>query len=137
MRTVTRVLVTGDPLWTCRALALTILRRLVARYGDGITIVHSGNPGVPTSFGVGCRELGIRAEMPPLDWSRGTGYLARNERLIAAGADLCIVVHRSLATCEPTKDCASQAIAAGFPTYLIETDRAYPIRLHAGNWRLA
>ncbi len=137
MRTVTRILVTGDPLWTCRALALTILRRLVTRYGDGITIFHSGNPGVPSSFGLGCRQLGIKAEMPSVDWYAGMGSIARNERMIAAGADLCIVVHRSLATCEPTKDCARQAIAAGIPTYLIETDRAYPIRLQAGNWRLA
>jgi hypothetical protein len=137
MCTVNRVLVTGETLWTCRALALTILRRLVARYGEDITVAHSGNPGVPTSFGIGCRQLGIKAEMPPLDWHRGVDSLARNERLISTGADLCVVVHRSLATCESTKDCARRAIAAGIPTYLIETDRAYPIPLQAGDWRLA
>jgi hypothetical protein len=29
------------------------------------------------------------------------------------------------------------ALASGIPTFLIETDRAYPIRLQEGDWRLA
>jgi len=35
-----RIAVTGDRFWPCNQLAVTILRRLVARYGPGIVIVH-------------------------------------------------------------------------------------------------
>ena len=64
----------------------TILRRLVARYRDVITVIHSGNTGVPSSFGLGCRYLGIKAEMHSLDWYCGIGSIVRNERTIAAAA---------------------------------------------------
>jgi len=49
--------------------------------------------------------------------------------MIRAGAELCIVVHRSLATSRGDKDCALQAIAAGIPTYLIDSEEAVPRRL--------
>jgi 4-hydroxy-3-methylbut-2-enyl diphosphate reductase IspH len=50
--------------------------------------------------------------------------LLRNAKLIKLGADLCIVVHRNLSASVNAKDCAAQAIAAGIPTYLIESDEA-------------
>jgi hypothetical protein len=134
-----RIVITGDRFLTCTALATKILRRLVARYGadTDITIVHGGGPGVDESFARACRQLGLAVESSPADWSGGTGCSTRNERMIAAGADMCIAVHHALATSERTKDCARRAIAAGIPTFLIDEDvRAFPKRLHEGDWRL-
>lgn len=131
-----RILITGDRFLTCRALAKTILRRLVVRHGIDITIVHGGGPGVDDSFAWGCRELGIASEAFSADWYGGTGCSTRHERMIAAGADLCIAVHHSLADDDRTKDCVRRAIAAKIPVFLIDNERAYPRRLQAGDPRL-
>jgi hypothetical protein len=61
----------------------------------------------------------------------------RNKEMVGAGADLCIALHRSLATSKRTKDCVRQALAAGIPVYLIEDERAIPKRIHADDVRLA
>ena len=52
-------------------------------------------------------------------------------------ADLCLALHRTLATSKGTKDCVRQALAAGIPVYLIEDDRAIPTRLQEEDARLA
>jgi YspA, cpYpsA-related SLOG family len=132
-----RIVVTGDRFWTCRALALTILRRLTARHGTDITIVHGGGSGVDQSVSLGCRTLGIEAEIPPFDWYGGVDPAKRHQQMIA-GADLCVIVHRTLATDELVRDVARRALTAGIPTFVIEEDvQAYPRRLHEGDWRLA
>jgi hypothetical protein len=41
-----RIVVTGDRMWACDELALTVVKRLIARYGREILIVHGGSPGV-------------------------------------------------------------------------------------------
>ena len=46
--------------------------------------------------------------------------------MIRAAADLCIVVHRSLAASQGVKDLALQAITEGIPTDLIDSDAAVP-----------
>jgi hypothetical protein len=51
--------------------------------------------------------------------------------MVKLGADLCIVLHRNLAASSNTKNCAPQAIAAGVPTYLIESDEGVPVKLEA------
>jgi hypothetical protein len=56
--------------------------------------------------------------------------------MIRAGAELCIAVHRFLANSRGTKDCVRQAIAAGIPTYLIDSEAALPRRLRGGDMRL-
>jgi hypothetical protein len=132
-----RIVIAGDRFLTCTTLALMILRRLIARYGPDIIIVHGGGPGVDESFAKGCRQLGLAAESFPADWSGGTGCSTRNQRMIAAGADMCIAVHHTLATTERTKDCVLRAIAVGIPTFLIEEDvRAFPRRLNEGDCRI-
>jgi hypothetical protein len=60
----------------------------------------------------------------------------RNARMVAAGADLCIAVHRYIFNSKGTKDCARQAIEAGIPTYLIDSEKAVPKRLLADDPRI-
>jgi hypothetical protein len=55
---------------------------------------------------------------------------------IVFGAGLCVILHRSLLNVG-TKDLARQAIAAGIPTYLTDSEHAAPRRVRAGKWRLA
>jgi hypothetical protein len=130
-----RVIVTGDRFWPCHQLAAAILRRLVARYGPDIVIVHGDDTGVEESFATAAKGLRIQTEAYPADFGHlGEGAETfRNREMIRAGAGLCVVVHRSLATSQGVKDCARQAIAAGIPTYLIDSERAVPRRLRGGD----
>jgi hypothetical protein len=135
-----RILVTGDRFWVCRDLATDILRRLIERYGHDVVIVHSGGCGVDQSFEVACRDLGINVESHPVnhEWVR-LGKMerpARNAKMVAAGADLCIAIHRDISASTGTKDCARQAIEAGIPTYVVESEKGRPERLRADDARL-
>ena len=112
-----RILVTGDRFWGCPELAEQILNHLFARYGPDMVVVHGGAPGVDQSFAVACSDLGITAEPHVTDW-KGLGNSAGpacNQVMVGSEADLCIAVHRSIATSEGTKDCVCQALAAGIP----------------------
>jgi YspA, cpYpsA-related SLOG family len=133
-----RIVVTGDSLWACHQLAVTILRRLVARFGPDIVIVHGGDPGVDESFAMACKGLGITVEARLSDWYRAGSPPGpkRNQAMIESGADLCIALHRSITTSSRTKDCTRKAVAAGIPTVLIEDERAIPRRIEAGDERL-
>jgi hypothetical protein len=134
-----RIIVTGERFWACHKLAAAILRRLVARYGPDIVIVHGDDTGVEESFVTAARGLGIRTEAHPADYDRlGEGAEPfRNREMIRAGAGLCLAVHRFLANGKGTKDCARQAITAGIPTYLIDSEEAAPRRISPGDARLS
>jgi YspA, cpYpsA-related SLOG family len=134
-----RILITGDRHWNCVELAERVLNRLLARYGPILVIIHGGACGVDQAFAMACRELGIFAEAHLPDW-KGLGNVAgpaRNREMVESGADLCIALHRSLATSERTKDCVRQALVEGIPVYLIEDDRAVPRRIVVGDKMLA
>ena len=60
----------------------------------------------------------------------------RNAEMVAAGAEMCLAFHRAISSSKGTKDCARRALAAGIPTYLINTEAAEPKRLQAGDARL-
>ena len=133
-----RIAITGDRFWNCPELAASIIRRLVKRYGPDIVIVHGDATGVDESFAVAAKGLGVVVEAHPADWDR-LGKRAgpiRNGEMIRAGVDLCIAVHRFVMNSKGTKDCARQAIEAGIPTYLIDSERAVPKRLLADDPRL-
>lgn len=133
-----RVIVTGDRFWACHHLAAGIIRRLEARYGPDIVIVHGAATGVDESFDTAAMGLGIATEPHPADWER-LGKRAgpiRNQAMVDAGASMCIAVHRYLMNSKGTKDCCRQAIEAGIPTYLIDSDAAKPKRLRADDPRL-
>ena len=134
-----RIVVSGDRFWDCPDLAAATLRRLVARYGPDIVIVHGGACGVDQAFAEACRHLVIKAEPHVADW-KGLGNIAgpaRNREMVQAGADLCVALHRSLESSKGTKDCVRQAISAGIRVYLIDGDEAVPKRIKLDDWRLA
>src|SRR5262249_8781386 len=81
---------------------------------------------------------GITAEAHIAEW-RWHGNLAgpkRNQKMVAAGAELCLALHRDIKACRDTKDCIRQALVAKIPTYLIDDDQGDPKRLDAGDKRL-
>jgi hypothetical protein len=45
-----RIVATGEKDWSCPDLAARILRRLVARYGRDIVIIHGNEPGVDAFY---------------------------------------------------------------------------------------
>jgi hypothetical protein len=110
----------------------------VRRYGSNIVIIHGGASGIDESFDLACRGMRIQFEPHPADWDR-LGDRAgpiRNGEMVRSGVALCLVFHRFLANSKGSKDCARQAIAAGVPTYLIDSDRVVPRRLRADYPRL-
>jgi hypothetical protein len=134
-----RVIVTGDRGWDCDELARRVVRRLVARYGrPGLTIVHGGAKGVDAAFEFACAVTGVAREPHPADWERlgkRAGPL-RNAEMVAAGADLCIAVHQFLMNSKGTRDCCTQALRAGIPVWLIDSEDGEPRRLTADDPRL-
>jgi hypothetical protein len=134
-----RVIVTGDRAWDCRELAGSVLRRLVARYGPRLVVVHGDAGGVDAAFAAAAGSLGLAVEAHRAEWDRlgRRAGPARNRRMVDSGADLCLAFHHFLANSTATKDCARRAIAAGIPTYLIDGADARPRRLSADDPRLA
>jgi hypothetical protein len=88
-----------------------------------------------------CRRKVAGAELrrgAAADWDR-FGKRAgpiRNAEMVAAGAMLCLAFHRFLPGSKGTKDCARRALAAGIPTWLIDSDAGIPRRLRADDPRL-
>jgi hypothetical protein len=56
--------------------------------------------------------------------------------MILKGARLCLIFHRSVLD-EASDDLRRQAIDAGVPTYLIDSDEGRPRRLQAADTRMA
>ncbi len=149
-----RVIITGGRNWTAHELAENILNRLLARYGPGIVIVHGGAAGIDRSFADACGDLGIEQEMHEARWEEldhpqavirhdkaGRAFNSkagpiRNQKMVDAGADMCLAFHRAISASKGTKDCAKRALAAGIPTYLIDSEAGEPKRLQAGDGRL-
>jgi hypothetical protein len=105
--------VTGDKEWSCPDLAARILRRLVARYGRDIVIIHGNEPGVDASFDAAAKEMGLKVEARVIN-RKITGFPTvgqRNRELLIGGADICLAVHnrvhlapgRSTAFCKPCR----------------------------------
>ena len=134
-----RVIVIGDRAWDCRELAAEVVRRLVAKYGQGLVIVHGAAGGVDAAFATAAEAQGVAVEPHRAEWVR-LGKRAgpsRNQRMVDAGADFCLAFHRFIANSEGTRDCARRAIAAGIPTYLVDGDEGRPTRLLGDDPRLA
>src|SRR5262249_33867496 len=134
-----RILPTGDRFWNCHVLAATILRRLVARYGPDLTIIHGESTGVDESFATAAKGLGLHVEAYSANWDKhgdAAGPI-RNGDMVRSGADLCIAMHQFLANSRGTKDCVRKALDANIPTYLIDSDKLVPRRLLADDPRLS
>jgi hypothetical protein len=132
-----RIVVAGDQFWPCHRLASAILRRMVARYGPDIVIVHGDDTGVAESFATAARGQRIKTEEHIADFGRlgKEAIRFRNREMLRAGAQLCVIVHRSVLDAG-TRDLARQAIEAGVPTYLIDSEEGKPRPLRMGDERL-
>jgi hypothetical protein len=60
----------------------------------------------------------------------------RNQEIIDTAAEMCLAFYRAISSSKGTKDCVRRTIAAGIPTYLIDSEKAEPKRLRAGDARL-
>lgn len=126
----TRVIVTGCRNWNCFDLAMKSLKRMKARYGSDLVIVHGAASGVDATFGEACAIAGVTCEEHPADWNgkgRAAGPL-RNSEMVARGAEFCLAVHRNLAGSKGTGDCVRKCLAAGIPVYLIDREDGEPVR---------
>jgi hypothetical protein len=110
---------------------------MVARYGPDIVIVHGDDTGVAESFATAAKGVRIRTEEHLAD-SAHLGQEAirfRNREMLRAGAQLCVILHRSVLDAG-TRDLARQALEAGVPTYLIDSEEVKPKPLRMGDERL-
>jgi hypothetical protein len=134
-----RVVITGSRGWDCPELAERVVGRLVARYGrDELVIVHGAASGVDAAFHWTACMARTGREPHPTDWTR-LGRRAgpiRNAAKVSTGAGLCIAVHKFLINSKGTKDCVRQALAAGIPTWLIDSDDGELARLQPDDPRL-
>jgi hypothetical protein len=134
-----RVIITGDRAWQCDELATRVVARLIERYGrERLVLIHGAATGVDSAFDRAAILARVEREPCPADWDR-LGKRAgpiRNGVMVAKGADLCIAVHKFLMNSKGTRDCCNQAIAAGIPTFLIDSDAVIPMRLRADDPRL-
>jgi hypothetical protein len=123
----------GDQFWPCHRLAAAVLRRTAARYGPDIVIVRGDDTGVAESFAAAAKGQRLKTEPHTADFNQlGDGAIRFRNHAMLRGAELCVIVHRSLLDAG-TKDLARQALAAGVPTYLIANEQAVPRRLKEGD----
>jgi hypothetical protein len=134
-----RVIVTGDRAWQCDELATRVVARLIERYGrERLVLIHGAATGVDSAFDRAAIMARVEREPHPADWKR-LGKRAgpvRNGEMATMGADICIAVHRFLMNSKGTRDCCNQTIAAGIPTWLIDSEGGEPRRLTAEDPRL-
>ena len=126
-----RVIITGCRRWQALHVAETTCRRLQARYGSGLIIVHGACPtGVDAAFEDVCRRFGITQERFPADWSKGKrAGPERNRAMILAGADFAIAVHRNLGRSRGTRGTVELAMGSAIPVYLIDSNDCRPVRV--------
>src|SRR3982751_2773638 len=94
-----RILVTGDRRWYCLSLAERVVKRLIARYGSGLTLVLGGARGVDAAFEDAGHLAGVPIDLHRADWEkygRAAGPI-RNQEMIDSGATLAIALHPDLA----------------------------------------
>lgn len=119
-----RVIITGQRDWDCRDLAGRIIAGLVDKHGEDVTIIEGGAQGVDRTFAEMTSWFPVKHETFNAQWKlhgKAAGP-RRNAEMIAAGADLCIAVHKNILDSKGTKDCVIRAYAAGIPVWLVQGD---------------
>jgi hypothetical protein len=142
-----RVIVAGDRDWCALDLAEAVVGQLLFQRGPDLVIVQGGATGIDRSFAEACIKLGVEQEAHSARWDdldapgavirhdkEGHSYYAsagpaKNVEMLAAGADQRLTFHRLLARSRGTKDCVRRAIEPRIPTYLIDSEEAWPRRL--------
>lgn len=144
----TRILITGSRDWECRPLAQRVVDRLLAKYGDDLTLVIGGcASGIDINFEILAKFARVDCEIHPAKWfdfdapncvikkdSRGRDYNAnagpqRNKEMVDSGIDYCIACHQNLRESKGTKNCVSLCLKAGIPVYLIDSEDGEPRRI--------
>lgn len=124
-----RILVTGSRLWTNEAkvsyelgvAAGELLRNEPVDnplYPQGIVVVHGGASGVDTMADQIARTYGMQVEVHPAEWRPYGIYNPqagrfRNQKMVNAGADVCLAFIRQNSA--GATHCAQAAEAAGIP----------------------
>lgn len=120
-----RVLITGSREFTQRAIvaqALTVVAR--EHPGRELVVVHGDAKGADRLAGAIARKYPgrLREEKHPVpDWRRADGTIdrqagrRRNQRMVDAGADVCLAFLASTAENRGTRDCMARARAASIP----------------------
>lgn len=127
-----RVLITGDRNWACLTLAQRVVDRLKAKHPE-LEIIHGAAKGVDTAFAVAAANAGVPVIACPAEWDAhgpAAGPM-RNQRMVDAGADLCLAFHGNLKRSKGTNDCVRRAMDAGIPVWLVDSDDegARPVRV--------
>lgn len=128
-----RTLITGDRRWECHHIARTVVARLVARYGDDLTVVVGCASGADAAIRDACLQAGVTLDVHAADWKRlrrAAGPI-RNSAMIATKPDFAIAVHRNLRWSLGTADCVKQCLRKQIPVYLIDGNEVRPARITA------
>lgn len=116
-----RVVVAGTVAWSDAGA----IRRELAALPPGSVILHGDSPGADALAGAVAASLGLAVE--PMRKSRGddakypgAGWRGVNERVLAAGAELVLAFHPSVATSRGTEHLVELAAAWGVAVRVIE-----------------
>ena len=111
-----RILITGSRKWDDRLAVVDAISLAWAMAADSSVVVHGGCPtGADAAADAFARQTGIEVEVfepNPADGSQR--FRMRNQRMVDAGADLCLVFADGWAS--GTGMCARMARAAGIRT---------------------
>lgn len=122
----TRILVTGSRSWTDVHRMRTIIRDVLDEYSTDITLVHGNARGADRLAAQIAEGWGAKTEAHPAGWDangKAAGFI-RNQAMVDAGADLCLVFLVADAACRGTKDCWRRADRAGIPCRVYESGGA-------------
>lgn len=121
-----RLLVTGSREFSNIDLALTALSEARWKLGPDLVVVHGGARGADQLLGALAAERGLRTEVHRANWrdnGRAAGVM-RNQEMVNAGADLCLVLLVEGLACRGTKDCWRRADRAGIECWTYTQEAA-------------
>jgi hypothetical protein len=121
-----KILVTGDRLWTNKAVIRKAICAAVAEYsptitGQEITLIHGNARGADRLSAEVALELGLRIKVYDADWEaygRAAGPI-RNRAMIKEEPDIVLAFHNDIASSRGTKDCILAAKKAKLQVILI------------------
>lgn len=127
-----RILVTGSREFTDRNLVMGAMYDALRAASEGerlsarVTVVHGAARGADRLAAFVATKWGWATEAHPAEWARDSkaaGFM-RNQRMVDAGADICIALLVKGLPCRGTRDCARRAERAGIPVLMFEQDGA-------------
>lgn len=121
-----RILVTGSREFKSLDLALKALSDARWQHGPDLTVVHGGTRGADRMLAALAQQRGLAVEEHRADWTangKAAGFI-RNQAMVDAGADLCLVFLVAGVACRGTKDCWRRADRAGIPCRVYESGGA-------------